>query len=107
MQGDIQNLHINMQNIVHATEALHSQQEGIRAGLGIDGEGAGGMPQPSISSRLDHLAAMVTSIQANAESQGPVAARLDHVIDVLGGIQNKPDPMPPISMSGDEATVRC
>ena len=103
MQGDIHNLHMNMQNIVHATGTLYSQQDGIRTSLGIEGQSAEGLPQPSLVARLDHVATMVASIQANAESQGPVAARLDHVIDVLGYIQNKPEPLPPISMSRNQA----
>jgi hypothetical protein len=95
----MQNLRGNMQNVMRATEALHHQQESLRAGLGLGDPVAGDLPRPDLGSRLDHLSSMVATIQASSDAQGPVGARLDHVIDVLGGIQSKPDPLPPISRS--------
>lgn len=103
MQGDIQNLYGNMQNMMRATEGLHHQQEILRAGLGLGDPVAGDLPRPDLGARLDHLSTMVATIQASSEAQGPVGARLDHVIDVLSGIQNKPEPLPPISRSEHDA----
>lgn len=99
LEGDVRDLHTNVQSVLQATALLHNQQESLRAELGLtptldSGEGANGL---GLRARLDHLYGLLWAVHASSETQGIVASRLDHVMDVLSGIQNKPEPPPPIS----------